>query len=262
MLNYQTILIEGLGANTSASLKKHISFSSLNPNAVATLAILLGWMNILSFIEYGKKISLLLGVLLMFIPIGVFARASSIGLLTSIVIFILFQKNKTIKVYFLYLLIAMILVGLFFYFVDFELLNTALDVDISTGKGFSNRYHLWSEGLELIQESPFFGYGFGTENGVYIEEFNGHMAHQVFLHYAIELGIINMLLFVLSIFYLLGNRIRRYYKKNNTIYLLQVSILSTFFIADFAGQLLYFNKYAFLVYALSSFYVTKGNKYV
>lgn len=260
--NYTALVSQHLmGRNTSASFKTHMSFSTLNPNAVATFAVILGWINILSYFEYKNKAALIIAFPLMFIPVFLFARSMSIGVIMAF-IFINLSRKFTLKKL-LYIILIIILFGLFVYnFIDLELLKDATDVDFSSGKGLSNRDVLWAEGLEIFKMSPIVGHGFATENGQFIKYFNGHMAHNLILHYLIELGLIGFVLFAISVSYLLHNRYVLARKTTEIFYIIQVALLLSFLIADLAGQLLYINKYAFTIYALANFNLYKRKKYV
>jgi len=260
--NYNAILIEGELLKTAAAFKREISFSSLNPNAVATLGVILGWINILAYSENKKKKHFILGILLLMIPFLIYARATSIGVTISLIILIMFQK-KNLKTYFFYL------VGFLFvwfgitYFVNSELLDSATNINLQTGEGLSGRYTLWEQGVDILEKAPILGHGFCTEHMLYVKYFNGHMSHQIFIHYAIELGLINLLVFVISMFIILTDRLRIYRKKIKLTYIIQFSIILTFFIADMTGQLLYFNKYAYIIFAIASFnLISPNNKYV
>lgn len=247
--NYSIIMGNSEIQERYSTLKSEMSFSTLNPNAVATLALILGWINILAFFERQKKYYIVIGILLLLVPFFVLARGSSVGLISSILIFFFILKGSIKKYFYLSFII---LIGFLFikYFIDSELLVSATNINVETGAGFSGRYTLWNQGVQLVEMAPFLGHGFGTENGLYIKYFHGHMAHQILLHYAIELGVIILIIFLISIFYLLKDRFLLYKNSRNIIYLIQFAIFICFFIADLSDQLLYFNKYAFIIYAI------------
>lgn len=251
--NYNTIMQQAQMLEKYSSLKEEVSFSSLNPNAVASLALILSWMNILGYVETKNKYHFIF-FLLILVPFLTLARGSSVGI--SIALFFLFiNSNKNIKAYFIYFTVILISWFIIRSFVSTDLLQSATTVNIETGEGFSGRYTLWAEGLHLVKEAPFLGYGFATENGVYKDKFNGHMAHQILLHYAIELGIIILVIFLISIFLLLKERWELFRRTDNIIYLIQFCLFIGFFISDLSDQLLYFNKYAYIIYSMSTFSV-------
>lgn len=259
--NYNTILMQGEILKTSGVFKREISFDTLNPNAVASIGLIIGWLNILSFIENKNKINAIIGALLLTIPFFIFARGNSIGVLTAIAMIIIFQK-KSLKSYFNYLILALFGLYLFYFIIDQSLLQTATNVDVKTGQGFSGRFELWANGIDLALKRPILGSGFTTEMQLFKKYYNGHMSHQVLLRYSIELGLINLAVFLSFVFLLLINRLIKFRKSLNMVYLIQFAILLCFFIADMSAQLLYFNKYAYIIYALTLYNVTeKSNTY-
>lgn len=250
--NYSAIVNEGLEiAGKSFSFKKEVSFSTLNPNSVAILAVILGWIGILAHMEYKKKIILVGPILLMLVPMFVFARAMSVGVVIAFIYIVLssnlsFKKvvGSTFGILVFYLFITKV--------IDSTLFKSATDVNILTGEGFSNRYIYWEQGLDIALRAPIFGHGFATDNGLFIKYFNGHMSHNLILHYLIELGLVGLLIFAVSMFYLFQNRYKLARKTNDLFYRIQIAILISFIVADTAQQLLYINKYAFLIYALAT----------
>lgn len=254
LLNYQAILQTGdlEEMHNSAQLKKAVSFESLNPNAVATLAVILGAINLMGYIEMRRKYQLIISVLLILVPFFVFARGMSIGVIAATSIFIISFKTKNKK-----LVLLFIFLSIYYLFKSQILFNrfteSATNIDISTGEGFSGRFELWYQGFYIFMKSPVLGHGFSTENNMFIKYFDGQMAHQIFLHYLIELGVFSLILFLFLIFSIARSRYYFYKITLDNFYLIQLLIISAFFIADLSGQLLYFNKYAYLVFALSTF---------
>tara|TARA_Y100001970_G_C13893340_1_gene679856 strand:+ start:259 stop:729 length:471 start_codon:yes stop_codon:yes gene_type:complete len=146
---------------------------------------------------------------------------------------------------------------LFNKFLNFNFLIEAFDIDFYSGLGFSGRYELWRQGLDLIKISPIFGNGFCTNHGLYMKYFYGNMSHNIYLHYWIELGIIGLLIFIMFTYDLIINRFRLFKETNNVIFLFQVSFFISFLIADLSSQLLYVNKYAYCIYTLSLLSITE-----
>ena len=251
--NYNKILKQDMILKTSGVFKREVSFDTLNPNSVAGIALILGWINILNYAANTKKMTkLILGGLLLFVPMFIFARGYSIGTIVGVFFIILLQK-KSFKHIFYY---AFGLLVVFFIFSDFfneTLFTSAVDINVNTGKGFSGRYQLWQNGLELILQNPILGNGFTTEKFLYENYFDGHMSHQILLRNTIELGLINLTLFLIFIFGVLINRLKKYKKTHNLTYLIQFSILICFFVADMSAQLLYFGKYEYIIYSMVLF---------
>ena len=159
------------------------------------------------------------------------------------------------------MLIVLFLGFLSINFIDINnpFIDSALKVDISTGEGFSNRYTLWSEGIDLIEKNPITGSGFTTVEYMYDTYFFGRLSHNILIHYTIELGIIGLFLFLFMISKMLKDKIYLYQSTNNEFYLLQISLLISVLIADMSSQDLYFNKYALLIFILTSLKYEKGS---
>ena len=250
IINYNNIMIVATQMEKYSSFKQEVAFATLNPNSIAIIASILGWNCILGFTENKKKIVLLTGGLLLIIPFVVLSRGTSIGLLVSGLILVIYQIKK-FKTY-VYVFCATILsYFLIKQFVGIELLKSATNIDVRSGEGFSGRYELWRQGFQLWLKSPIFGHGFSTENRLFIKYYNGHMAHQILLHYAIELGAIVLFIFLRSIYTVIKQKIKLFTTTNNLFFLLQVLIFISFFLADMSAQLLYFNKYAFIIYSMT-----------
>ncbi len=257
--NFQQIRIQSIAFDRSASFKNEMSFKSLNPNTVSILALIFAWANLIAYHSLKKRI-FLINLLLFLVPFFTLSRGSSVGVFAGIGFFVLLNRSGKIKNL---LIVGLVIMGGWYTinnYIGKELIQSATTIDVETGQGFSGRYELWGQGLQLVAQSPIFGYGFSTENGLYVEKFDGHMAHQILLHYSIELGLVVLLIFLGSIFYLLRNRWEKYKSSHDTIYLIQLCMFSGFFIADMSSQLLYFNKYAYIIYALATLSVMKTNQ--
>lgn len=249
--NYNTIVLEQT-LEKFHSLKKEVGFETLNPNAVATFGLILGWINILQFIEYKKKFTLIVGIILLCIPFFIFARSSSIGLIVALLIILFFQRKK-LKNFIVIGIIVFTVVTIVLQFIDPIFLKEATKIDIRTGEGFSSRYELWQQGLKLFVMSPIWGHGFTTEIALYSKYFHGQMSHQIFLRYAIDLGLLGLTGFCYFIFKIIKSTYQRYKIDKNIITLVQLSLFIGFLTADMAGNLLYFNKYAYLIFAVTTF---------
>lgn len=244
-----------------SNIKEEVTFSTINPNTVATIALIFGWICILYYSESKKYIGVLFGLILFIIPIIIFARASTIGLVISFIYIVIFSKKKERKLFQIKpIILIVILIIIASKIVNKNVLLSAYRFSIFTGEGTSNRTALWRQGIELIKMSPILGHGFGTENNLYIKYFNGHMSHEIFLHYWIELGIFGIVLFL----YLLA---RFYYEKvkilkieYNVFVNIQIAAFTSFLIADLAGQLLYFNKYAYIIISITAFLPIKNRE--
>jgi len=260
--NYTTIMQQSLfQQGSSSSFKRHISFGTLNPNAVASFAAILGWINILGFFEHKKKIVLVMAFILMFVPIFIFARGMSFGLIAGFIFLVISSRLKIKNILILFFIMIIVFISIIS-FVDTQLLTVATKIDISSGEGFHGRFLLWNQALELIGKSPIFGHGLSTEGALYVKYFSGALSHDLYLHYMIELGFIGFSMFLIAVIYLLYNKYLLSKRKKEFLYRVQMAVLISFLVADISGQLLYLNKYAFLIYVLVTFNLDKKEKYV
>ena len=248
--NYSTSILTMSSLERSSDLKTSLSFTTLNPNAIALIAFIFSFILLLGFAELKKKHFLVLGIIGLTIPFITLSRGMSSGVLISFIIFIIFRRKKKFQS----ILIVVFLGILAIKSIDLDnsLIASAIDVDVSTGKGFSNRYTLWGQGIDLVIENPIMGSGFSTIEYMYNTYFFGHMSHNILIHYTVELGIIGLFIFLLMIRNMLIEKIYLYKNTNNEFYLIQLSLLIGVFIADMSSQDLYFNKYALLIFILSS----------
>lgn len=249
--NYQSILINAELIKNYASFKSSVAFSSINPNAVSTISVILSGANFLSYFENKSKYSLLLSVILLLVPFLIYSRAVSLSILFSMLFFILVYKKMNIKsVAYLFMFFSIIYLSIS-NFINLEFLSQALDINVFSGQGFSGRYEVWEQGLQLIQRSILFGHGFCTNIGLYDRYFYGHMSHNIILHYWIELGFIGVFLFFSFLHKIFRNNWNKYINTYQLVYLFQFCFFLSFAMADLSGQLLYMNKYAYLIYILS-----------
>ena len=261
-INYSEILKQDIVFQKTSALKSKMSFITLNPNSVAGIALIFAWLNILSYVINTKKIfQLIIGVFLLSVPIIIFARGYSIGVFTSIIVIVLLRK-KSFKHIVYYIIGSLFVLFVLSFLIDETLFRSAYDINVNTGKGFSGRYELWYQGINLLMKNPITGNGFTTEQFMYRKYYAGHMSHQILLRNSIELGLINLIIFLIFIFGLLKNRFVNYKKTSNITYLIQFSILLCFFVADMSAQLLYFNKYEYIIYSMVLFNIYHNNNHI
>ena len=84
-------------------------------------------------------------------------------------------------------------------FVGIELLKSATNIDVRSGEGFSGDMNCGDRISVVVKVSNIWT-RFSTENRLFIKYYNGHMAHQILLHYAIELGAIVLLFFKIYLY--------------------------------------------------------------
>ena len=254
LLNFSQLTQENVFAYYQ--VKSASSFDSLNPNAVAVLASIFAWINLYSYFYFRKFIYLVISLFLFMIPFLTLSRAMSIGIIVGFFFFVILYRGKNLKFYVLLAVIVLfviyVLYDIFINKLGGEVLKSALSIDLKSGQGFSGRFDTWREALVLIEKSPILGYGLGTEEVLYARLFGGKMSHNIFLHYTIELGILGVILFIILLVYILYGNLKTTFQKLDNKNLVRFSFVLSFIIADFAQQLLYLNKYSFLVLIFAS----------
>jgi len=234
----------------SSQIKTGLSFSTLNPNAVSLIGIIFSYFLFIGYFTSRKKYFLVAGFIGLMIPFFTFSRGFSFGIIISL--FLFFGLRKRYRVISIGLIIVVSLGVVQVLESNNALIKNATNINVETGEGFSNRYTLWKQGLEIIARSPL-GNGFATSAFLYKKYYNGHVSHNILIHTAIELGIIGLIIYLSMIFFIIKNKFRLYRKTKNELFLLQLSLFIGIFISDMSGQELYFNKYAFIIFLISVF---------
>lgn len=149
------------------------------------------------------------------------SRGAWIGIIGSffVVIFIRMLngkdglKRKKILSYIAYGIVSSVIIIGLFYVIDPNFVFHSSDME---------RLYLWNSAINIIKDYPIYGIGFGNFNEVYnngyILEYakNPHLTspHNIFLHYAVNFGLLGGLTFVFLIFsqiYILLNNIQYVY---------------------------------------------------
>jgi O-antigen ligase len=249
--NYQMIVQNELIIKaTSGEFKELMSLSSINPNSVSVISLIFALVLFLAYVERGRMVYLYVALVMLVIPVIVFSRGVIFGMLIAM-IFSLFVRKLNFKNLVVILISVALIVAVMFQ-LDLRIIESAVNIDLNTGAGTSSRFLLWSEGFELFLKSPIFGHGLSSEEYLFGYYFNGHMAHNVYLHHAIELGVVGLTIFIVSFAVHFLNLLNKHNKTNQPWYLIQILFIVIFLVADIFDQLLYMNKYAFIIYALVS----------
>jgi len=133
-----------------------------------------------------------------------------------IVAFMKFDSKKRIKLVFLILVIVIsyiLIFGIFSSFINdipllrrFSINNIISDPSIVGNENYSGRFGLYNKSLNLIYQSPLFGHGLGV---IY--------AHNIFLEFMTALGLIGSIIFMLWLFVIFINIIKKNKFKPNYI---------------------------------------------
>jgi O-antigen ligase len=234
----------------SSKLKDAIAFETLNPNSISLIGVIFSFILLLGFYSLKKKYFLIFGLIGLTIPFFTFARGMSLGILVSLIVFFSLRKIK--KFNSLIIFSVSLIISFNILNVNNSLVDSATSINFSTGEGLSMRDILWKQGIELFEMNPLTGSGFSTVQFMYEKYFYGHMAHNILINYAIELGIIGLFLFLLMLGKMLKNQFRLYKKTKDEFYLIQFALLLGIFISDMSSQDLYLNKYSLIIFIIAS----------
>ena len=249
-LKYKSLLLDSY--LDIHQFKAATSFSTFNPNSTAVLAIIFGGLLFIYYLNEKRKIVLFLSIISFSIPLLVFSRGMSIGVIIFVILFFGLKGGWFKSVKFNVLILSIFLIIFNIQKNESSLASEAISINLKTGEGFSSRFELWGQGLSLIPISPLIGFGFGSDKIMYTKYFNGGLSHNILLHYAIEMGLAGLFIFIAIIYYQLKTNYRMWKIHNHLHYLFQFCFLIGIVIADMSSQLLYFNKYAYYIFFISS----------
>ena len=186
----------------SATFKSELNFSTWNPNTIGQACLMLsfsaglGWAGSAGHRTFTRYIWMVLAIFFAIVPMFAFARGSSVAIVVGwLIILFMFRSYKTIVA------IASLasLTAIKVYQSYGHIIDSAIDIDVSTGKGFSGRYELWGSALNTISHSPIWGHGFGRESFAFIDTIGHGMSHNAFLSVTVELGIVGLFIMLLII---------------------------------------------------------------
>jgi O-antigen ligase len=171
-------------------LKSTASFMTWNPNTIGQASMLLVFGAGLGWITFRRSrfhsgLWFCFATTFSLIPALVFSRGASLSLTTGYVFFLFLARRWKLA------LILLVIGGSIFGYVrarDSELVDSATQVDITTGEGFSHRFDRWDMAIEAIKSAPYLGHGFGQE-WTYLSDMGSEgRAHNAYMTVWIEMG--------------------------------------------------------------------------
>jgi O-antigen ligase len=94
--------------------------------------------------------------------------------------------------------------------VDSELVDSATQVDVTTGEGFSHRFDRWDMAIEAIKSDPYLGHGFGQE-WTYLRDIGSEgRAHNAYMTVWIEMGFGGLALLLAAIYQFVSRAVSLY----------------------------------------------------
>jgi O-antigen ligase len=164
-------IVQRLGASPAnipanfQELKTAATFTTWNPNTIGQAAMLVVFAAGLGWIVFPKSranrflwSSLSMGFALT--PALMFVRGTSLSIAAGYVLFLCLTRSW--KAMLLFLVMCLSLVA-YSRSLDSELVDSATQVDLTTGEGLSHRFDRWEMSIGAIEDKPFLGQGFGQE---------------------------------------------------------------------------------------------------
>lgn len=183
-------------------LKGTAAFNTWNPNTVGQAAILLVLGAGLGAIVFSKTLGnrilwpcLAMGFAL--VPALLFVRGTTLSIAAGFALFLLLVcRWKWVLVFAAVCICAV----LYLHSRQPQLMEDAVNVNVSTGEGFSHRFDRWDMAFQAIQVQPLIGQGFGQEMPYLTLIGSEGRAHNAYLAVWLELGLGGLLLFLAAIF--------------------------------------------------------------
>ena len=231
----------------SAHFKRSISMSSINPNALGNLSIIIGGVNLYVWSLNKFTRNLLVGLLTLMVPFFVFARGASIGVIGALSFYYIMNSRKNRFFRFSIVVMALTTIWIVLLQTENQIILSAIDIDINSGKGFSGRYDVWNVALELFKLRPVLGNGFLSSNWAFhnlITSTKGGVAHNLYLTLLLECGIIGFLFFFGVLFRLVLRAWNSYNIKQS---ILSISLIFGMLLYNVSAQDFYFTKHFYLL---------------
>lgn len=254
--HFNEIALESL--TDSNQIKDASSFSSWNPNTVGGYGILFSFSAAMAWYmspthNWRRQLWSMTPILFISLPLFTFARGATVSLVCGWILFLVLMRKWKV------LLSAMGLAALLFaiwYQAFSDIIATAFDIDLKTGKGFSSRYDLWSNALNLVKQSPLWGHGYGQEVRLFILTFGRGMSHNAYFSILVELGLFGLLvlLWQISNYYYAAIRLFRKNRPNVGSYLI-IAFMTSICIDSLSGSGLYGSKYITLLLAIIAIFI-------
>jgi O-antigen ligase len=193
-------------------LKTAASFTTWNPNTIGQASTLLVFAAGLGWITFRRSrihsaLWFCFATTFSLIPALVFSRGAGLSLTTGYVFFLWLVRRWKLALVFL-----MIGVSIFGYVRarDSELVDSATQVDITTGEGFSHRFDRWDMAIGAIKSDPYLGHGFGQE-WTYLSDIGSEgRAHNAYMTVWIEMGFGGLALLLAAIYQFVSRAVSLY----------------------------------------------------
>lgn len=240
----------------------------VNENMFAMMLAQLTAIAFASFLIFNKRRIvqiLILGIILLsfFMLILSGSRSATIGITGAIIVVLLHQfKKHASKLIFSSILI---IVAGFLFINHIQHLNIPFIDRFTIGNvresGGTHRLESWEKLVPItLNQRPFFGFGFGGENGYALAKQNGfrHPPHNFVIDIFIQTGLIGLMLFF-SYFYLIAKKLKKSFRSPYTI--LPAMLLLTALLNGI-GETIYLEKFFWNGIALGWLYLNNTSNSV
>ena len=193
-------------------VKSAASFITWNPNTIGQASMLLVFAAGLGWITFRRSrinsgLWFCSATTFSLIPALIFSRGAGLSIATGYVFFLCLARRWKPALVFL-----VIGVSIFGYVRarDSELVDSATQVDVTTGEGFSHRFDRWDMAIEAIKSDPYLGHGFGQE-WIYLRDIGSEgRAHNAYMTVWIEMGFGGLALLLAAIYQFVSRAVSLY----------------------------------------------------
>lgn len=177
-----------------------------NPNSLGIICAIHLPLSLWQYLETKRKPALFLFILMLLALLLTSARGSMTASVISLGYFIYARSQKYRPLIFS---LAISLILILIWAIETLLKEFfAFYIRADNIPMLGGRLHIWPVALQLITEKPFFGYGFGTEEFLFVLKkhtmlgYHIYLTHNSYLGMTLQLGVVGAIIFFLPLFIL------------------------------------------------------------
>jgi O-antigen ligase len=226
-------------------LKSAAAFTTWNPNTIGQASMLLVFAAGLGWIVFqpsrtGSSLWFCFATAFGLIPALVFSRGAGLSIAAGYVFFLCLARHWKLALVFLLVGISVLA---YMRSVDPVLVDSATQIDVTTGEGFSHRFDRWDMAIVAIRSDPFLGHGFGQE-WIYLSDIGSEgRAHNAYMTVWIELGLGGLALLLAATYQFIRKALSLYRNPEfQTFGALLLALSATVCLDSFGSVTLYWEK--------------------